>query len=67
MQADEQVFAGPALREFPEHLISAQWLSQQEVVDLLGQRLKYDVEQGESLTRAMLISNTGRTKSSTPG
>lgn len=58
MQADEQVFAESlALREFPEHLISAQWLSQQEVVDLLGQRLKYDVEQGEPLTRAMLISN----------
>ena len=58
MQADEQVFADAlALREFPEHLISSQWLSQQQVAGLLGQRLKYDVQQGEPMTEAMLISN----------
>ena len=58
MEADEQVYAeAVAVRDFPQHLVSSQWLSSSEIAELLGQRLKYAVKQGEPLTRAMLISN----------
>ena len=58
MQADEQVFIDHlAVREFPQHLVSEQWLQQHQISDLIGQRLKYKVEQGEPLTRSMLVTD----------
>lgn len=46
-----------ALREFPEHLLSQQWLQQHQIAPLLGHRLRYAVEAGEPMTQAMLINN----------
>ncbi|MBL4742711.1 Flp pilus assembly protein CpaB [Idiomarina aquatica] len=45
-----------ALREFPEHLISQQWLQQHQLAPFIGQSLRYAVDAGEPLTQAMLIN-----------
>lgn len=56
--ANEQLSAEQlALREFPQHLVSSHWLLADEVGGLLGQRLRYSVQQGEPLTRAMLLND----------
>ncbi|MGM0480573.1 MAG: Flp pilus assembly protein CpaB [Pseudomonadota bacterium] len=44
-----------ALRDYPQHLVSNQWLMADDIGALLGRRLKYGVNQGEPLTEAMLI------------
>ena len=57
MQADQQLFAeNLALREFPEQLVSAHWLQQDQVGGLIGRRMKYAVAQGEPLTESMLMA-----------
>lgn len=55
--ANEKLTTGHlAVRQFPQQLVSSQWLSANQLGPLLGQRLLYPVQQGEPLTRAMLVA-----------
>ncbi|WP_404402425.1 Flp pilus assembly protein CpaB [Idiomarina seosinensis] len=46
-----------AVRDYPQHLVSDQWLTAADIGPLLGRRLKHDVSQGEPLTATMLIAH----------